>query len=73
MKEYVNEYKKVPVLDKIICDMCHKEIKKNNVGNYVDYFHLNKTWGYDSSKDGRTDDFDICEECYDKILKLITK
>ncbi|MCD8036369.1 MAG: hypothetical protein LUE88_03165 [Clostridiales bacterium] len=54
--------------DVIICDACGKEIKKNKFGEFDDFYHIEKTWGYHSDKDGRHDSFDICEECYDKML-----
>jgi len=59
------------ITDVIICDACGKEIKKNKFGELNDYFHIEKMWGYHSSKDGRNDSFDICEECYDKMIKSI--
>ena len=51
----VVDVKEIP--EKIICDACGREIEK--------------TWGYFSEKDGRQDSFDICEKCYDKMLKAI--
>lgn len=59
------------VTDVIICDACGKEIKKNKFSEFEDYYHIEKMWGYHSGKDGRNDSFDICEECYDKMIKSI--
>ena len=32
-----------------------------------DYIHIEKTWGYTSSKDGDKTNVDICEECWNKF------
>ncbi|MDD5945915.1 MAG: hypothetical protein PUD43_09405 [Clostridia bacterium] len=57
--------------DVIVCDACKKEIKRNKFGEFDDFYRIDKTWGYHSDKDGRHDCYDICEECYDKMLKAI--
>ena len=57
--------------DVIICDACKKEIRKNIFNEFDEYYHIEKEWGYHSDKDGRKDSFDICEECYDKMLNSI--
>ncbi|MEA4968546.1 MAG: hypothetical protein VB048_10585, partial [Bacteroidaceae bacterium] len=59
------------ITDVIICDACGKEIKKNKFGEFDEFFHVEKMWGYHSDKDGRYDCFDICEKCYDKMIKSI--
>ena len=65
----VVDVKEIP--EKIICDACDREIEKINDGIFADYYKIEKTWGYFSEKDGRQDSFDICEKCYDKMLKAI--
>ena len=65
----VVDVKEIP--EKIICDACGREIEKINDGIFADYYKIEKTWGYFSEKDGRQDSFDICEKCYDKMLKAI--
>ena len=32
-------------------------------------FHGNVRFGYFSNKDGLEHSFDLCEECYDKLIK----
>lgn len=58
-------------IDVIICDSCGKKIRRNKFNEFEDYFHIEKTWGYHSNKDGRHDSFDICEECYDKMIEIL--
>lgn len=53
---------------KIICNKCGKEICTENGEPREDYLSVEKTWGYFSGKDGQTDCFDLCEECYDSFV-----
>lgn len=62
MREYREEQQVVEVVSKMICNCCGKEISHKG----EDVLHIEKVWGYFSNKDGRQDDFDICEGCYDK-------
>lgn len=56
-------------LDQVVCNCCGKEIPKDCHGYFEDYIHIEKDWGYFSNKDGKHHSFDLCESCYDKILK----
>jgi len=59
----------VLVLDdlKIYCNCCGEEIIKTKVVHTaMEYLHIEKSWGYFSSKDSTTHSFNICEKCYDK-------
>jgi ribosomal-protein-alanine N-acetyltransferase len=72
------------VLDRVICNCCGKEIRKeseahwNECGEpfanffepcFEDFFLLEKRWGYSSSQDGQTHRAVLCEDCYKKIFK----
>ncbi len=65
MKVYKMCLKEVPILEIIQCNRCGKEIA---ITGYESYFHGEMVWGYGSMKDGRADDFDICETCYDEMV-----
>lgn len=73
MVTYKEVYKKVQEIDKVICNACGKEIEKDGYGYLKDYLHVEKTWGYNSNKDEEVHKFDICEECYDNIIKSFLK
>ena len=54
------------------------EVKCNQCGRNVfvqkdilkeDVFHVEKVWGYFSKKDGKKHTWDLCEECYEKLVK----
>ncbi|MDF2877750.1 MAG: hypothetical protein K0S30_846 [Clostridia bacterium] len=52
--------------DKIYCNCCGKEIIKTEITDtHMDHLHIEKSWGYFSSKDLATHAFNICESCYD--------
>ncbi|WP_069999873.1 hypothetical protein [Cellulosilyticum sp. I15G10I2] len=56
--------------DKIFCNCCGKEIAKTAiVDTHTDYLHIEKSWGYFSSKDLTTHSFNICEKCYDNWIE----
>lgn len=63
MKIYENEK-----LVKIICNQCGKEHLVKYGMIHPDYLQVEKNWGYFSDKDGEHHSFDLCEECYDRLL-----
>lgn len=67
MRKYSEETKRD--LLEMTCNKCGKKMNVNN--GIVDQGVLNITygWGYFSKKDGETHSFDICEECYDQLIK----
>ncbi len=67
MKIYKNEMENNQKVENVLCNCCGKEIKKEH-GYFVDHLHIEKQWGYFSEKDGREDNFDLCESCYDKFV-----
>ena len=60
--------KEEDTLHEIVCNICGEKILKNEFGYFEDFLEINKTWGYHSSFDGETHDFDICMQCYKKFL-----
>lgn len=66
MREYARQKTE---LKKIICNQCGREIKmqKGIVGEGV--FSGDVTWGYFSGKDGQRHSFDLCEQCYDRLIQ----
>ncbi len=52
----------------ILCNKCKKEIKVENGIIKEGIFGAEHLFGYFSEKDGETHSFDLCEECYDKIV-----
>lgn len=67
MREYKNTEAKV--LEKLICNRCGKEIVLHNGLPKEGVFHVRYAWDYMSEKDGMEDTFDLCEACYDHMVK----
>lgn len=53
---------------RIICNCCGKEIYAGQGIMTQDYLSIRKEWGYFSNKDGKIQEFNLCEECYDDII-----
>lgn len=51
---------------KIFCNQCGKEIC---LSLQEDFFHGVKAWGYFSEKDLMQDEFNMCEDCYDRLIR----
>lgn len=50
------------------CNCCGKLIEKDSLGNIVDYLSVEKRWGYGTTIDNEEHSFDLCEDCYKKII-----
>ncbi|WP_304509207.1 hypothetical protein [Anaerotignum sp.] len=69
MREYEKNVQESQVVTKVICNCCGKEIPLVREGLWEEYFHAEKSWGYLSNQDGRQDSFDLCQECYEKMIE----
>jgi hypothetical protein len=73
-------------LDRVVCDRCQKEIRKDSEGHwnefgepytqyhepaFDDFFLLDHCWGYSSGKDGEHHKAVLCEPCYDEVFKHV--
>lgn len=67
MRKY--EDQKERQIREIFCNCCGKKISVKNGMETEGVFHGQVQWGYFSEKDGETHRFDLCEECYDKIVE----
>lgn len=67
MRQYLDEKNKI--LQKIVCNQCGRELKLQNGIVQEGVFHGEARWGYFSEKDGEHHSFDLCESCYEKLLK----
>lgn len=67
MRQY--QMKETKEVNKIICNKCGKEIPVRNERVEEGVFSVDYTWGYFSEKDGEKHSFDLCEACYDELLR----
>jgi hypothetical protein len=59
---------KPPVVTDINCNVCGKTICIEHGIMKEDVFEAAKEWGYFSKYDLEVHRFNICEECYDKLI-----
>ena len=55
-------------LASVICNCCNKELRVENGILKDECIHVSHAFGYFSEKDGETQSFDLCEECYNKMI-----
>lgn len=65
MRIFDKEHKLV----KIICNQCGAGTDVTGSIVKKDYFCGQKEWGYFSDKDMEIHRFDLCEQCYDRLIK----
>lgn len=51
----------------VICNCCKKELPVENGILKAEDIRIKHTFGYFSKKDGQSEEFDLCEECYKRI------
>ena len=56
------------ILMRVVCNQCKKELKVENGDLKEGCFSADVNFGYFSQKDGTKHHFDLCEECYDKLV-----
>jgi len=56
-------------LKEVKCNRCGKCLKIEKGVLKEGCYHGDFVWGYFSDKDGMRDTFDLCESCYDKMVK----
>ena len=64
MKKYEKD-----TLIEVNCNGCGKKIAVKHGISKEEMFHVEKRWGYFSKKDMQQERFDLCEECYEKIIE----
>jgi len=67
MRKFLNDDTKE--LKTVVCNQCKKELKVKNGILMEGCFHGEAVFGYFSGKDGKKHSFDLCEECYNKMIE----
>lgn len=67
MRKY--HVQKEPKLIQAVCNCCGKELRIENGILKEGFCEIVVKWGYFSSKDGVQHSFDLCETCYDNIIR----
>ena len=58
-------------LEAAVCNCCGKSMKIQNGMLLEGICSVDTTWGYFSGKDLEKHEFDLCEECYDRITFVV--
>lgn len=69
MRKY--EEKPRPVLTDLLCDVCGKSCRTNYADVNFEYATLTAQWGYFSRKDGDNYAMELCEDCFDDVIKYL--
>lgn len=69
MRQFRTELERTEKIEKIICNKCGKEILVRGGVPQEDVLEVRKRWGYHSRKDNQVDCFDLCEDCYDELIR----
>ena len=67
MRFYKDKEKKI--LEKVLCNCCGRELAMTGHHVAEGVMHVRKDWGYFSEKDLVRHEFDVCEQCYDKMIE----
>lgn len=67
MRTYIN--KKETRLNSVVCNCCKKEFLVENGILKDECIHISHDFGYFSNRDGETQSFDLCEDCYVKLTE----
>lgn len=57
----------------VYCNGCGEKIAETIENLQVDFLHVQKKWGYFSGKDQECHSFNLCESCYDKMIRNFVK
>ena len=67
MRKYSDEEKMH--LEQVICNACGRYLQVENGIIREGCYHGDSAFGYFSSRDGVKHHFDLCEDCYDKMIE----
>lgn len=66
MRVYLDE--KETELVTVVCNGCRKELLVENGILKEECIHIEHNFGFFGERDGESDRFDLCEECYRKMI-----
>lgn len=65
----MKQYNEKQELTAIVCNRCKRLIPLDGGMLKAGVFSASMIWGYFSKKDGEIHEWDLCEECYDELMK----
>ena len=64
----MKRYDEQKELQEVICNQCGKKLKVEKGILMEGILEVRQNFGYFSGKDGLTQEFDLSEECYDRLI-----
>jgi hypothetical protein len=68
MRKTVEKLKSVDDTAEIYCNICGGALSTDSFGYFPDHLSVDKKWGYASDFDNERHEFDICAQCYKKLI-----
>ena len=56
-------------MNHLYCNKCGKQLKIENNIPREDFLKIRKEWGFFSRKDGKTEEFLLCENCVEMLTR----
>ena len=63
-----SEHKETELVQ-VVCNCCGKKLLVENGSLIEECVHIEHDFGFFGTKDGMSQKFDLCEECYRKIVE----
>lgn len=64
----MRKYSKNGSLNKVVCNGCGHEVICSGGILKEEFFSARADWGYFSARDGETEQWDLCQECYERLI-----
>jgi len=64
MRVFLEETVVKQALSNVTCNMCKRNVNKDEAGYFEDHVSISKAWGYHSPYDGEVHAIDVCVDCY---------
>lgn len=72
------DYRTVEVITDICCDVCGASVvpdfqkeHKEDLSDFSEFGMLRASYGYGSSQDGTSINFDLCEACFKEVVDKV--
>ena len=67
MRQYTDSEKRT--LGKVVCNLCGRELRLEQGILKEGVFSGDTRWGYFADRDGEHHRFDLCEACYERLIR----
>ena len=64
MRVFLERTTLTPQLSNVRCNVCGRDVEKEDPGYFEDHISITKRWGFHSPFDGEEHDIDLCVDCY---------